>query len=86
MPSNLIHSDHEDVSFGSFPQTYLLFQSLCFWSRFDVVDSFEVQSDVRFLKLNGKRTRREILSVIYLVEGMLRNYFLFNSFVKRIAC
>ena len=60
MPNKLIHSDHEDVSFGSFPQTYLLLQSLCFWSRFDVVHSFEVQFDVRFLKLNGKRTSREM--------------------------
>ena len=56
MPSKLIRDHHEDVSFGSFPQTYVP----VFWSRFDVVHLFEVQFEVRFLKLNGKRTNREM--------------------------
>ena len=86
MLSKLIHGEHEDVSFGSLPQTYLLLQSLCLWSRFDVVHSFEVQFDVGFLKLNRKRTSREMGSIIYLVEGMFRNCFIFNSFITRIAC
>ena len=48
MSSKLIDGDHEDVSFCSFPPTYLLFHSPCFQFQFDVVDQFEVQFDVLF--------------------------------------
>ena len=48
MSSKLIHGDHKDVSFCSFPQTYLLLQSPYFYSQFDVVHQFEVQFDVPF--------------------------------------
>ena len=49
MSSKLIHGDHKDVSFSSFPQTYLLLQSPCL---------FEVQFDVPFLKWILRHTSR----------------------------
>ena len=76
MPSKLIHGNQEDISFGSFPQTYLLLQSLCFWSQFDVVHSFEVQFDVRLFKIKWRMYKkrdviRNLPSGKYLCLGII---------------